>query len=100
MRVNIPPDEQFKKDIQAVKQKAEQGFISALPPPFCLTTDALNNKVKTKSNKSRLLSCCSKLAARVDSFTMSAVGVLFLDLFDKPFSFRLPIRRAFVLSLS
>ena len=30
VRANIPPDEQFKKDIQAVKQKAEQGFISAL----------------------------------------------------------------------
>jgi len=29
-RVNIPPDEQFKKDVQAVKQKAEHGFLSAL----------------------------------------------------------------------
>ncbi|XP_068755861.1 uncharacterized protein [Montipora capricornis] len=29
-RANIPPDEQFKKDIQAVKLKAEQGFLSAL----------------------------------------------------------------------
>ena len=27
---NIPPDEQFKKDIHAVKLKAEQGFPSAL----------------------------------------------------------------------
>ena len=30
MRANILPDEQFKKDIQVVKQKAAQGFISAL----------------------------------------------------------------------
>ena len=29
-RANIPPDEEFKKDIQAVKQKAERGFLSAL----------------------------------------------------------------------
>ena len=29
-RANIPPDEQFKKDIQAVKLKAEQGSLSAL----------------------------------------------------------------------
>ena len=30
VRANIPPDEQFKKDIQAVKQKEEQGFLSTL----------------------------------------------------------------------
>ena len=45
---NIPPDEQFKKDIQAVKQKAEQRFYfcltAALTTPFCLTNAALNNK--------------------------------------------------------
>lgn len=43
----------------------------------------------------RLLSCCSNLASRVDRFAMFAVGDLFLDLFDKSFSFRLAIRRTF-----
>ena len=52
VRANIPPDEQFKKDIQAVKQKAEQGFISALTK---FTTAALNNKkLSFKEIKQRL----------------------------------------------
>ena len=29
-RANIPADEQFKKDIKAIKQKAERGFVEAL----------------------------------------------------------------------
>ena len=29
-RANIPADEQFKKDIKAIKQKAECGFVEAL----------------------------------------------------------------------
>ena len=29
-RANIPADEQFKKDIKAIKQKAERGFVEAV----------------------------------------------------------------------
>ena len=29
-RANIPADEQFTKDIKAIKQKAERGFVEAL----------------------------------------------------------------------
>ena len=29
-RANIPANEQFKKDIKAIKQKAERGFVEAL----------------------------------------------------------------------
>lgn len=51
MRANILLDEQFKNDIQAIKQKAEQGFVSVLD----LTTAALKNKAKLRKEKGKTI---------------------------------------------
>jgi len=44
-RANIPPDEQLKKDIQAVKQKAEQGFLFSLAKFNHCRLDRQKNKL-------------------------------------------------------
>ena len=52
-QANIPPDEQFKKDILVVKQKAEQGFISALTRfNYCRLEKQKLSSVKNKEKLS------------------------------------------------
>ena len=53
VRANIPPDEQFKKDIQAVKQKAEQGFISALTRFHYRRLEQQKTKLQRDKTKAR-----------------------------------------------
>ena len=53
VRANIPPDEQFKKDIQAVKQKAEQGFISALTKFHYRRLEQQKNKFQRDKTNAR-----------------------------------------------
>lgn len=50
-RANIPPDEQFKKDIQAIKQKAEQGFLSALAKFNHRRLERQKNKLRKEKGK-------------------------------------------------
>ena len=53
-RANIPPDEQFKLEIKAVKQKAEQGFLAALTKFHYRRLEKQKTQLLKEKNKARV----------------------------------------------
>lgn len=61
VRANIPADEDFKKDIQSVKEKAEQGFLRALTRFHYRRLN--NQKIKINKENTKVRRTC-----KTDSF--------------------------------
>ena len=52
-RANIPADEEFKKDIKALKQKAERGFVEALTRFHHCRLEKQKTKLYKENSKTR-----------------------------------------------
>ena len=53
-RANIPADEEFKKDIKTLKQKAERGFVEALTRFHYRRLEKQKTKLNKENSKTRL----------------------------------------------